>query len=108
MRPRSLNAELCIHDLVRAQCALCAGPLPRRAVTPQEFMTDGPAYGRWITAAYDGECGGAFDCSGLILPGDRIRADGAGGWLCEICGDENADLAYPEPRGEQAQQDLRY
>lgn len=40
-------------------------------------------YGPWFDAAYSGQCSGCWDAIG---EGDRIRADGAGGWLCEECG----------------------
>ena len=46
--------------------------------------------GPWFEARYDGGCGG---CDGEIPEGDRIRADGEGGYLCETCG---ADAAGEE------------
>lgn len=41
-------------------------------------------YGPWIEARFDSECDG---CGDLIEAGDRIRADGSGGWLCQECGE---------------------
>jgi hypothetical protein len=62
-----------LSDLPVSQCAHCRNPAPRR-----------PEYGPWFTAQYPGECAGP--CGGDIEPGDTIRADGAGDWLCEQCG----------------------
>lgn len=44
--------------------------------------------GPWFIAAYYSECA---DCSTDIEPGDEIRADGDGGYLCRECGDEAED-----------------
>jgi len=44
-------------------------------------------YGPWVNANYESDCDG---CSSRIWAGDAIRADGRGGWLCAICGDEDA------------------
>lgn len=38
--------------------------------------------GPWFGALYTGECSG---CDGAIYEGDRIRADGEGGYECEQC-----------------------
>lgn len=38
--------------------------------------------GPWFEAQYDGECAG---CSVSFYEGDRIRADGDGGWEAEEC-----------------------
>jgi hypothetical protein len=65
-----------ITELYITQCAHC-----RPAPAGQEF-------GPWFPAAYEGDCAG---CDGAIEPGDRIRADGQGSWLCEDCGDQPAD-----------------
>ena len=43
-------------------------------------------WGPFFTAAYGGYCAG---CGDGILPGDTIRADGDGGYLCEYCGQES-------------------
>lgn len=41
--------------------------------------------GPWFEARYDGHCA---DCGGATIGGDRIRADGYGGYLCEDCGEQ--------------------
>lgn len=41
-------------------------------------------YGPWFDAAYYGECA---SCLEITNPGDRIRADTQGGYLCEECGE---------------------
>ena len=43
-------------------------------------------FGPWIIARFDSEC----DCGAQIFEGDDIRSDGAGGWLCDRCGEEDA------------------
>lgn len=58
-------------------CAHCAGGT--------DFLIKPPPYGPWFTAAYPGCCSG---CDGGIEPGDTIRADGDGGYLCPGCGRE--------------------
>lgn len=40
--------------------------------------------GPWFAAGYNGFCSG---CGDDIEEGDRIRADGDGGYECEECGD---------------------
>lgn len=45
-----------------------------------------PRPGAWFDASYSGECTGCWD---VIDPGDRIRTDGTGGYLCEDCGNED-------------------
>jgi hypothetical protein len=67
--PRCENSDLPV-----SQCAHCR-PKPSR---------DTSAFGPWITASFDGECGG--DCGRSIRAGDSIRADGEGDWLCVGCG----------------------
>lgn len=49
------------------------------------FDTAGPVLGPWFDAAFDGQCTGCWD---RIGEGERIRADGEGGWLCTDCGEE--------------------
>jgi len=44
----------------------------------------GPEKGPWFGAMYDGKCA---SCEDSIFEGDRIRADGEGGYECEDCGD---------------------
>jgi hypothetical protein len=78
---------LCDHLIERSTCGDCS-PRPggKRGVP---VPGRGPAgYGPWFPASYDGECSG---CGGDILPGDKIRADGQGGWLDEDCGDPDLD-----------------
>ena len=41
--------------------------------------------GPWFPAPPDSECDG---CGDAISEGDRIRADGEGGYVCEACGDD--------------------
>jgi len=67
----------------------------RRAVVSDpaptvESMDDVVEKGPWFGAMYDGECS---ECDGAIFEGDRIRADGTGGYECEDCGDET--LTHP-------------
>jgi len=45
-------------------------------------------YGPWIDARFDGECA---ECGCLMQEGDRICADGEGGWICEICEEYRED-----------------
>jgi hypothetical protein len=43
-------------------------------------------YGPVVEAGFDGECSGSWDtCEGRIAEGERIRANGAGGWVHEGC-----------------------
>jgi hypothetical protein len=70
-------------DLPVASCAHCkAGG----RVLPAEIeMTEaGPARGPWITAQYSGRC--VLNRGHQIKPGDQIRSDGEGAWLCASCG----------------------
>ena len=71
-----MTAPACKHELPPDQCAFCSG---RDPVSP-EAARKGP----WFTAGYSGECDG---CGDRIEEGDRIRADGMGGWVCEECGE---------------------
>lgn len=68
----------CIHDLDPAACGTCS-PRPAQSGVPE-------LWGVWFTAAYPGQCEG---CGDGILPGDTIRADGQGDYLCEYCGQES-------------------
>jgi hypothetical protein len=78
----------CIHELERSTCAVCTPPAGavvfacsrgRRAgrATAERFG-QGPV----VVAAYHGQCAG---CGERIRPGDEIRSDGDGGWLCAAC-----------------------
>lgn len=51
---------------------------------PKFDRIDQPRTGPWFIASYNGEC--EHGCP--IHEGDRICADGEGGWLCEDCGEE--------------------
>ena len=44
------------------------------------------SYGPWIDARFDSDCDG---CGVFIEEGDPIRSDGAGGWLCAGCGEDD-------------------
>jgi hypothetical protein len=68
----------CIHDLSPASCAVCNG-------ADKRLRAERPERGRWFFARYDGECS---DCAGGFETGQRIRADGDGGYLCAGCGDD--------------------
>ena len=41
-------------------------------------------FGPWFAAGYESLCSGCWD---QVEVGNRIRADGRGGWLCEDCGE---------------------
>lgn len=71
----------CRHQVEAAACADCS---PRvAAFLAQPAGTPARDYGPWFSASFGGGCDG---CGGEICAGDRIRADGEGGWLCEECG----------------------
>lgn len=70
-------------DLPVDQCGHC------RAGTktmPEEVQSsrDQFALGPWITAQYPGRC--SENARHPVRPGDQIRSDGQGGWLCADCG----------------------
>jgi hypothetical protein len=70
----------CIHLIDPASaCGTCNPPPWSPPVRAPELW--GPVF----TASYNGECA---DCGGDICPGDDIRADGQGGYLCTVCGAE--------------------
>lgn len=68
---------------------------------PTVKTVDDTQKGPWFGAMYSGECAGCFD---RIEEGDRIRADGQGGYECEDCGEEEPSLPvaalYSEPTEE--------
>jgi hypothetical protein len=70
-------AEPCIHDLDPATCGVCNGAEKR-------VKAERPPRGPWFVAQFPGTCG---TCSERIKPGEMIRADGDGAYLCEDCGD---------------------
>lgn len=51
----------------------------------RDEQPDTAGYGPWFEARYEGECAG---CWCILDPGDLIRADGSGGYLCEDCGED--------------------
>lgn len=73
-------------DLPRDQCGHCkrgGRPLP-----PDTMFQANPAeFGPWFEAQYPGRC--AADRRHGIEPGDQIRADGQGGYVCRTCGQED-------------------
>lgn len=69
-------------DLPRDSCAHCTGRTGEKQIQCFQLNED-IQLGPWIDARYHGECS---SCSRRIRPGDRIRADGTGGWICEGCG----------------------
>jgi hypothetical protein len=44
--------------------------------------------GPWFPSRFDSECD---ECGQPIDEGDRIRADGEGGYVCEPCGEDLDD-----------------
>jgi hypothetical protein len=75
----------CKHGL-ESGCADCNPSLP--AVSPYYEPDAQP--GPWFEARFSSDCHG---CGGDITEGDYIRSDGAGGWLCGICGHEGEEPA---------------
>lgn len=87
----------CTHELILEDCALCMprGPKSVQADSSQPWSDlhyvasrdDGPRYGPWIEARYNGYCGA--DQNHRIREGERIRADNElGEFVCEECGIE--------------------
>lgn len=58
---------------------------------------DNPEKGSWFGAMYDGSCS-VSECQ--IYEGDRIRADGQGGYECEDCGDSEPLAAVTMTRSQ--------
>lgn len=69
--------EFC--DLPLEQCA--HGRPAARSRDTMIIANEGQ-HGRWIDAKFHGTCSG---CGDHISPGERIRADGEGGWECADC-----------------------
>lgn len=69
-----------------SECDAVSDPTPT-----VETMDD--TKGPWFGALYEGRCS---DCTRLIDEGDRIRADGAGGYECEDCGLGPEPLTYTD------------
>ena len=63
----------------------CASGTERTSGQDEQPDVDPSGFGPWFEAQYDGECAG---CWGAIDSGDRIRADGSGGYLCDDCGED--------------------
>ena len=57
-----------------------------------EQLVDDTRKGPWFGAMYDGKCN---SCEDKIYEGDRIRADGEGGYECENCGEDDKPAAAP-------------
>lgn len=72
---------LCRHEIEESTCGVCR-PRPGTAVPGWPRVTGG-----WVPARYPGRCGA---CEDRIFPGDQIRSNGEGGWLCADCGGEAA------------------
>lgn len=71
-------AERCdITELLVTECAHC-----RKLPDPPEQRGE---RGPWFTARYVGDC----SCGTVFIPGDQIRADGEGGYLCDVCGQDD-------------------
>lgn len=71
-------------DLPASQCAHCTGRTGAPEFTPEDRASWGP----WFEARHPGRCSA---CDGRIEPGDRIRADGEGGYLCG-CVDDGSGM----------------
>ena len=69
----------CMHLISPAESCIDCNPVPAARIPVPEL------WGPWFTAGYDSSCAG---CGDGILAGDKIRADGQGGYLCESCGQE--------------------
>lgn len=97
------KAALLMDELAERGAVSTADGTKARAVliAPEDLpgflqSLDRPALGElgpWIKAEFEGtDCAGT--CGNGIDTGDKIRADGRGGWLCEYCGKDG------EPDGE--------
>jgi hypothetical protein len=69
------------HDV--SNCAYCR---PTTASVQRDALTR-PLRGPWFEARLSGRCS---ECDQRIVPGDEIRADGEGGYLCRGCGLDGA------------------
>jgi hypothetical protein len=81
-----------LTDLLVASCAHCKGISDELAYSCGHIrcepysecqLADPADFGPWFTARRAGRCAG---CRADVEGGDRIRADGRGGYLCESCG----------------------
>lgn len=66
-----------LTDLLVVSCGHCKG------IRDEPEHADPADFGPWFTARRDGWCAG---CKTTVETGDRIRADGQGGYLCGTCG----------------------
>lgn len=64
---------------------LCTQEAPVSDPAPTVDVVDDTNKGPWFGAMYDGRCS-VSECR--IYEGDRIRADGQGGYECEDCGED--------------------
>lgn len=72
-------------DLPVSSCGHCNGAVRREQAQERgEQAGRSEGWGVWFTAGRHGRCAGP--CDEPVKPGDRIRADGEGGYLCEVCG----------------------
>ena len=78
--PQKPEAWCEFSELPKASCSHCTG---RGEEIPDEAM---PERGPWFPARFEGWC---CNCGQPIEPGDQIRADGLGGYLCHECGGGN-------------------
>lgn len=76
--PEHSQPRCATTDLYLNQCAHC-----RPATTTARTTTAG--LGPWIAAKYPGTCAG---CGAQFDLFDRIRADRAGGWFADCCGNQ--------------------
>lgn len=76
----SMNEYCELTDLPKPTCSHCTGRTGDPADTAL-LAERNP--GPWIRAEYRGQCAEGGE---RIKPGDQIRSDGQGGWLCESCG----------------------
>lgn len=75
--PQKPEAWCEFSELPKASCSHCTG---RGEEVPDEAM---PERGPWFSARFEGWC---CNCGQPVDPGDQIRADGLGGYLCHECG----------------------
>jgi hypothetical protein len=73
----------CKHEIELITCGICTPPPPPE---PRTWRPD-DGWGSWFTARHYSAC---YGCDRPIEPGDQIRSDGAGGWLCVTCGSVTA------------------
>ncbi|MCW2929896.1 MAG: hypothetical protein JWM19_858 [Actinomycetia bacterium] len=71
------------YDLPKDSCGHCTG---RNGATSDTMFqaNEIDERGPWVTARFRGPCS---SCGCFIRTGDRIRADGSGGWACADCGE---------------------